>query len=164
MKTVTVRLQVHALRIFGETVIFGENVVVRGADPARDRRILGKPPRLDQHFERAIAPAAGRNLIIASLLTLGVEDRANVQIVEQSAPRNVVSKVRNSLVRPHAPDIGRRQAEPVEGYVARGTQGDFGLQSGHVLSPLQAATRLSLGSEPAAKRRPHSPSRRTEAL
>src|SRR3546814_107631 len=102
-------MKVHALRVCSETVVLGENGVIRGADAAWDGRILGKPPRLDEQLERAIAPAAGRNFIVAGFLTLGVEDRTHVQIVEQTAPRNVVSKVRNSLVRPHAPDIGRRQ-------------------------------------------------------
>src|SRR3546814_20360434 len=68
-------MKVHALRVFSETVVLGENGVIRGADAAWDGRILGKPPRLDEQLERAIAPAAGRNFIVAGFLTPGVEDQ-----------------------------------------------------------------------------------------
>ena len=59
------------------------------AHDAGHRRGPGEPLPLDQQLERPVAATAGGNFEHAGLVPLGVEDRPDVQSLDQAAPRDV---------------------------------------------------------------------------
>ena len=101
------------------------------ADHARNRRGLGQALLLHQQLERPVAPAAGRDLEHAGLGALGVEDRPDVQALEQRAPGDVLGQLLDRDAGLHAPDVRLAEHQLVEGNVARGRQGDLLNGSSH---------------------------------
>ncbi len=116
------RMQADALVILGERVVLGDAAL---ADDAGNRLRLRHALLLDQKLERAIAPAAGRHLEHAGLVALGIEDRPDVQALQQRALGDVLGQLLDRDAGLHAADVGLAQHQLVEGNVARGRQGDL---------------------------------------
>jgi hypothetical protein len=114
---------------------------------------------LNEKLERAIAPAAGWNLEHAGLYALGVEDRPDVEALQERAPRDVFRQLLDRDAGLHAPDIRLRENELVEGDVARRRQGDLLNGSSHWEVSATGAERLSLGFQPVTKTQRTSSSR-----
>lgn len=89
-------MQSFAPRIFSQAVGFGEYAAVGRMHDPGDRGVLREPFLVHQQFERAKAPASGRNLIIAGLLDLPVEKRPDVQAL--SSPRRAMSSASSAIV------------------------------------------------------------------
>ena len=156
------RMQRRTLDVLGQRVVLAENVGRGIADHARNRRGLRQALLLHQQFERPVAPAAGRDLEHAGLGALGVEDRPDVQALEQRAPGDVLGQLLDRDAGLHAPDVGLAQHQLVEGNVARGRQGDLLNGSSHGGSLRGGRPRDSLStSNPPRKPAQPSSSRRT---
>ena len=121
------------------------------ADHAGDRRGLGQALLLHQQLERPVAAAAGRDLEHAGLGALGVEDRPDVEALEQRAPGDVLGQLLDRDAGLHAPDVGLAEHQLVEGNVARGRQGDLLNGSSHGIFSATGAESLSLGLQPVTK-------------
>ena len=55
---------------------------------------------LDQEFERAVAPAAGRNLVHAGLGAVGIEHRPDTEALQQAAAGDVLGQLLDRDARP----------------------------------------------------------------
>lgn len=129
------RMQRFAHRVFGETVVLGENFAVRRAHDAGDWRTLGKTPSLHEQFERTVASPASRYSIPARLLARGVAFGPDVEALEQGSPVDIVGERLDRHAGFHPPDIGLGEKQPVERDVARRAEDEFRGLSGHGLSP-----------------------------
>ena len=126
------------------------------ADHARNRRGLRQALLLHQQLERPVAAAAGRDLEHAGLGALGVEDRPDVEALEQRAPGDVLGQLLDRDAGLHAPDVGLAQHQLVEGNVARGRQGDLlnGSSHGGSLRGGRPRDSLSTSNPPRNRRSP----------
>ena len=85
----------------------------------RSLRLKGAAFLLHQQFERAEAPASGRNFELPRFLPFAIEQRPHVEALEQSAAGDVRRQRIERYACLHAPHIGLRQAQAVERNVAR---------------------------------------------
>jgi hypothetical protein len=87
------RMQRRTLDVLGQRVVLTENVGRGIADHAWNRRGLGQALLLHRQLERTVTPAASRDLEHAGLGALGVEDRPDVQALEQRASGDVLGQL-----------------------------------------------------------------------
>ena len=80
------RMQGGALDVLGERILLGRDLDRGVAHDAGHRRRLGKALLLHQQLERPVAAAAGGDLEHAGLGAVGVEDRPDVEALQQPAP------------------------------------------------------------------------------
>ena len=118
-------MQRCALDVFGERIFLGRYVAVRLAHAAGHRRRAGQPLLLGEKFERPEAAAAGRNLERAGLLAIAIDDRTDVEVLQEAAAGNVLGQVLDRDAGLDAPDVRLGENELVEGDVARGAEGDL---------------------------------------
>ena len=79
----------------------------------------------DQALEGPVAAAAGRDLELAGLGALGVEDRPDVEALQEPAPGDVLGQVLDRDAGLQAPDVRLAEHQLVEGDVARGAEDDL---------------------------------------
>ena len=99
------RMKRDALDVLGQGVVLGENARRRVAHHARYERGLGQTLLLHQQRQRLIAPSAGRNLEHAGLGALGVEDRPDIQALQQGAPGDILGELLDRDAGLDAPDV-----------------------------------------------------------
>ena len=117
------RMQRDALDVLGERVLLGSPV---GSHHAGHRLRLRHPLLLHQEFQRAVAPAAGRNLVHAGLGTIFIEHRPYTDALQQAAAGDVLGQILDRNAGLDAANIGLRKNELVEGNVLRLAQDDLG--------------------------------------
>jgi hypothetical protein len=125
------RMQRRALDVLGQRVFLGGDVDAGIAHDARHRRGLGKTLLFDEKLERPVAPSAGRNLEHAGLHAVGVENRPDVEALQERAPGDVLGQLLDRDAGLHAPDVRLGQNKLVERDVARRRQGDLLNGSSH---------------------------------
>jgi len=115
----------HTLDVFGERVIFGQDVGGPIPHDAGHWCGLDQALLLHQQRKRLIAPTAGGDLEHTGLGAIGVDHGANIEALEQAAPGDVLGQLLDRNPGLHAPDVRLAEHQLVEGDVARGRQGDF---------------------------------------
>ena len=166
------RMQRRALDVLGQRIVLAEDVGAGIADHARNWRGLRQALLLHQQFERPVAPAAGRDLEHAGLGALGVEDRPDVEALEQRASGDVLGQFLDRDAGLHAPDVGLAQHQLIEGNVARGRQGDLlngsshggSLRGGRPRDSLSTSNPPRKPAQPSSSRRTAPQSRRTRKM
>ena len=88
-------------------------------------RGLGETLLFDEKLERPVAPPAGRDLEHTGLHAVGVENRPDVEALQERAPGDVLGQLLDRDAGLHAPDVRLGQNKLVEGDVARRRQGDL---------------------------------------
>jgi hypothetical protein len=83
-----------------------------------NRRGLGETLLFDEKLERPIAPPTGRNLEHAGLGALGIENRSDIEALQERAPGDVLRQLLDRDTGLHAPDIRLGQNKLVEGDVS----------------------------------------------
>ena len=73
-------------------------------------------------LQRAEPPPPGWHLERAGLVSVGVENRPHIEVVQQASPGDVVGEFLDRHARVDAAHIGLREHELVERHVARGLQ------------------------------------------
>ena len=112
--------------VLREAVVFGEDRRCGVPYDAGHERALRKALLLHQQRQRLISASARRHLEHAGLIAIGVEDRPHVQALKQRAtPRDILGQLLDRDPGLHAPDVRLAEHQLVEGYVARGREGDF---------------------------------------
>ena len=81
---------------------------------------------LHQQLQRAVAPAAGRNLVHAGLGAIGVAHRPHAEALQQAAAGDVLGQVLDRNAGLDAANIGLGKNELVERNVLGPAQGDLG--------------------------------------
>ena len=120
------RMQRHALGVFGEAVVLGENRRGGITHDAGHRRGPGETLLLHEDGERLIAATAGGNFIHVGLIAPGVEDRADIEALEERASAgDVLGQFLDRDAGLDASDIRLAEHELVEGDVAGRRQDDF---------------------------------------
>ena len=113
-------MEIGAVRVLGERVFLGRGIRARLPHNAGDECCLGETLLLHQEFERPITAAAGGYFIPAGLPAIGIENRTDVEALQQRPPRDVVGKRLDRHAGLHAPDIRLGQDKLVEWDIARG--------------------------------------------
>ena len=124
-------MQRRALDVLGERVFLGGDVDAGIAHDAGHGRGLGETLLFDEKLERPVAPPAGRDLEHAGLGAFGVENRPDVEALQERAPGDVLGELLDRDAGLHAPDVRLGQNKLVEGDVARRRQGDLLNGSSH---------------------------------
>ena len=119
------RMERRTVNVLCQRVFFGQDVGAGIAHDAGHRRGLGETLLFHEKLEGAIAPAAGRNFEHAGLDALGVEDRPDIEALQERAPSDVLGQLLDRDAGLHAPDIRLGENKFVEGDVARRRQGDL---------------------------------------
>ncbi len=99
------------LDVLGQAVLLGE--AARAYD-AGDRRVLGEALLLHQQLESTVTASAGRDLEAAGLGTDLVEDRTDVEALEQGATGDVLGELLDREAGLEAADIGLGEFELAE--------------------------------------------------
>ena len=86
----------------------------------------GKALLFCEELQRPEAPPAGRYLVPAGFLTLRIEDRADVEALEQATPGDRVRKAVDRHAGLDPPDVGLRELKAVERNIARRIEGQLG--------------------------------------
>jgi hypothetical protein len=124
------RMQRLTLTVFGERILLGRDVRALSDDTGH-----GCCPRqallFHEPFERTIAPTSGRHFEHAGFIAFGIDDRADVEALEQGPSCNVLGKIFDRDAGLDPAHIGLAQHELVEGDVPRGGQDDFLGSLGH---------------------------------
>ena len=118
-------MQSSALDVFGERILFRRNRDTGIANYVGDRRGLGQALLLDQKFKRPVAAAACGDLEHAGLGTIGVENRADAEALQERAPGDVLGQLLDRDAGLQTPHVGLAEHQLVEGNVARGAEGDL---------------------------------------
>ena len=115
--------------------------------------VLARRFCLTRSCERPVAPPAGRDLEHAGLHAVGVENRPDVEALQERAPGDVLGQLLDRDAGLHAADVRLGQDKLVEGYVARRRQDDLlnGRWSSGMVS-MTGAERLSLGFQPVTQK------------
>ena len=79
------RMKRCALDVLGERNLVDEDAGVRGRYDAGDRGGLVEPLLLGEHFQRAVAAAAGGHLEHAGLLAIAIENGPHMEALDQAA-------------------------------------------------------------------------------
>ena len=122
-------MQRRALHILGERIFLGDSALAHDAGHGRGLR---QPLLLDQPFERTVTAPAGRNLEHAGLDAFGVENRPDVQALQERAPGDVLGQLFDRDAGLHAPNIRLAEHQLVEGDVARGAESDLLNRTSHI--------------------------------
>ncbi len=118
-------MQGHALDILGENGRSGL------AHDAGHKGGLVQLLLLDQQFKSTKTSLASRDFVSAGLGPGVVENRADIQALQQPATFDVSSQFVNRKTGLHTSDIGLGQDQFVERNVTRGTERDFGNSGRH---------------------------------
>ena len=137
------RMQGDALDVLGQRILLRRDLDCRIAHDAGDRGRLRKALLLHQALEGPVAAAAGRDLEHAGLGALGIEDRPDVEALQEPAPGDVLGQVLDRDAGLQAPDVGLAEHQLVEGNVARGAEGDLLNGLCHEDTPRRTAGRFS---------------------
>jgi hypothetical protein len=95
-------MQRHTLDVLGQRILLRDAAF---AHHARNGRSLGEALLLDQQLERLITATARRNLEHAGFLALGVEDRPDVEALQESAAGDVLCQLLDRNAGLYAPDV-----------------------------------------------------------
>jgi hypothetical protein len=106
--------------VFGERHFVDQNVALGVSDDAGHGSVLRETLLFHEQFERTITTPAGGNFECAGFRALGVEDCADMQALDQSAPGDRRGEFFDRNAGLHAPNIRLRQDELVERDVAGG--------------------------------------------
>ena len=118
-------MQGDALDVLGQRILLRRDLGPRIAHDAGDWRRLRQALLLHQSLESPVAAAAGRDLELAGLGAFGVEDRPDVEALQEPAPGDVLGQILDRDAGLQAPDVGLAEHQLVEGDVARGAEGDL---------------------------------------
>src|SRR5580704_15031329 len=122
-------MQRRALDILGERIFLRDSALAHDAGHGRGLR---QPLLFDEPFERTVTAPAGRNLEHACLDAFGVENRPDVQALQERAPGDVLGQLFNRDARLYAPNIRLAEHQLVEGDVARGAESDLLNRTSHI--------------------------------
>ena len=126
------RMKRDALRVLGQAVVLGENGRRGIAHDAGHRRGLGQALLLHQQRKGLVAPAAGGHLEHAGLAAIAIEDRADIEALQQrAAAGDVLGQFFDRNAGLHAPGVGLAEDQLVERNVARRREGEFLNGSSH---------------------------------
>ena len=118
------RMQVGAAQVLGKRVLFRG----RGGaavDDTGDRFGFRQSLLLDEDAKSQIAPAAGGNFEYAGLVSVLVEDWADVQALKEFPPADILGELFDRYAVLYSPHILLRQHELVVGNVLRSVHRDF---------------------------------------
>ncbi len=116
------RLALHVLR---ERVLLGRDFARCAFHDAGHRRRLGEALPLHEQFESAIAPPAGRHLEHTGLDAFGVDHRADVEALQESASDYVLGQFLNRDASFDPADVRLGEDELVEGNVPAAAEDDL---------------------------------------
>jgi len=103
--------------VFGKRVLFRGDLRAGISDDARDRRGFRQTLLLYQEFKRAIAATAGWHLEHAGLLAFSIENRPDIQALQEGPTCDVFGEILDRDARLDPADIGLSQHELVKGNV-----------------------------------------------
>ena len=146
------RMDADALDVLGKGVVLGENPGARIAHDARHEAVLREALRLHQPLDRPVATTAGRDLKQAGLVAVGVENRTDIEALDQIlAAFDVLGQFLDIGVGTDTPDVGLAEHELVERNVARTREDDFLGSFCHGGFSTTGVESLSLNPEPVTK-------------
>ena len=119
------RMQRRAVDVLGQRVFLGGDVDARITHDTGDWRGLGETLLLDEKLERPVAPPSSRDFEHAGLDACGVENRSDVEALQERAPGDVLGQLLDRHAGLHAPGVRLGQNKLVKGDVARRRQGDL---------------------------------------
>ena len=118
-------MQGDTLDILRQRILFRRHLDARIAHDAGDERRLRQALLPDQPFEGPVAAPTGRDLEPAGLGALGIEDRPDVEALQESTPGNVLGQILDRDAGLQAPDVGLAEHKLVEGDVSRRAERDL---------------------------------------
>src|SRR3546814_10745926 len=121
-----------AVGVLGQRILLLRDRIMSILDDAGDRGVLRRPLALDQQFQRAKAPAAGRQMEPAGFLTLIIKGWPQDQALQEATPGDVVGKRLDRDAGLYAPDIGLGQVDQVERDIPRAAEDELGGSFYHV--------------------------------
>src|SRR3546814_19786789 len=101
-------MELFAVGVLGQRILLLRDRIMSILDDAGDRGVLRQPLALDQQFQRAKAPAAGRQMEPAGFLTLIIKGWPQVQALQEATPGDVVGKRLGRDAGLYAPAIERK--------------------------------------------------------
>ena len=143
------------MRVFRKRVVLRKDIAVPLAHDAGDRRILREALLFDEQRQRLKAPAARRHLEHFGFLAGIIEDRPDIEALQQAAPGDVLGQFLDRDVGLDLADVRLAEHQLVERDIARARKGDLLNGLGHVFFSATGAGSVSPDLQP--RRRPHLP-------